>query len=874
MVNILKHYNYKIKRNLLFEYISSIELDLREFIRINNVDVDVFKEKIMARIKQNGDDFGDDSYNVNKLFYLDFGDYVQLINSHFKSKTELFKKLINDLEKITPIRNRVMHSRPLHLDDDLILQNFVNNYNNYSSIIVFDHLIDSMKMIENNPNYFYDKTPDFNVVYIGKSIEHNLPMVDYDDTGFVGREDAKKQIIKKLKSAYPIISIIGDGGIGKTSTVLSCIYDIIDENDFGFEKVIWVTLKTKSLQDGEFRELKNSMKSFGDCLNNNEILKKENMTTIESLLFYMQVYKTLFILDNLETINSDDIKELFEDLPMGSKILITSRIGIGEYETRMTLPKFTQNEAMAYFRKLVSVYNASVLSKISNLELIKYLDKLYYSPLCIKWFVINVAKGNSPDIVINGQEELIEFCLSNVYDKLSSEAKNILLFLLVKQSSCSIAELVYLNNQDYNHSITAINELYACNFLEQVAYGVYYVPEFARKYLNKRFNKGTVETIEIQKKINKLVGTLENLKSDIHLKDKNHPLSFFPKDNSEKIATIYMLKFIEASKVYDENEMEQCYDAATKAAPKYSDMYKVAGYLYGKNKNDIRAKECYDLAREYASTILDRAYVDSFYASYLLSVRNDYVNAKILLDEAMDTIPNNPYFISNYARLLKYEKDFQEASNLIISLLDGNYELNDILKKNLYSEYVDIQARYIDYTHDDDVRHKLINDVLKYIDNIYIEYFSLPLYNAFSKLLKYMLFLHGRKPMKRAISSFINKYFIYILFANNKQNEAEILVNNINDIVDKKIDLDNYREQIPKVEVGTIRKFYADKGYGFISIKKWSTNIFFHISNVTYNNEVNIQVGQRVSFIPYYFNKKWQAISIDIFGIESNENED
>lgn len=870
---ILKHYNYKIKRNLLFEYISSIELDLRDFIRINNISVDIFKDKIVTRIMQNGA-FDENSYNDNKLFYLDFGDYLQLISSNYKTETDLLKKLVNDLEKITPIRNRVMHSRPLHLDDDTILQNFVNNHKNYSSIIVFEHLIDSIKQIENNPNYFYDKTPDFNIVYIGKSIEHNLPMVDYDDTGFVGREEVKKQIIKKLKSAYPIISIIGDGGIGKTSTVLSCIYDIIDENDFGFEKVIWVTLKTKSLHDGEFRELKNSMKSFGDCLKKNEVLKKENMTTIESLLFYMQVYKTLFILDNLETINSNDIKELFEELPIGSKILITSRIGIGEYETRMTLPKFTQNEAMAYFRKLVFVYNVSVLSKISNDELKKYLDKLYYSPLCIKWFVINVAKGNSPDIVINGQDELIEFCLSNVYDKLSFEAKNILLFLLVKQASCSIAELVYLNNQDYNHSITAINELCACNFLEQVDYGIYYVPEFARKYLNKKFKKNTIETIEIQKKINKLVGTLENLKSDIHLKDKNHPLSFFPKDNSEKIATVYMLKFIEASKTYDENEMEQCYDAATKAAPKYSDMYKVAGYLYGKNKNDIKAKECYDLAREYASTDVDRAYVDSFYASYLLSVRNDYVNAKVLLDEAMNIIPNNPYFISNYARLLKYEKEFQEASSLIISLLEGNYELNDILKKNLYSEYVDIQARYIDYTRDDDVRHKLINDVLKYIDNIYIEYFSLPLYNAFSKLLKYMLFLHGRKSMKKVITSFINKYFIYILFVNNKPNEAEILVDTINNIIDNKIDLDNYRGQFSKTEVGTIRRFCDDKGYGFISIKKWSTSLFFHISNFTLNEELNIQEGQRVSFTPYYCNKKWQAISIDIIGLENNESEE
>lgn len=868
----MKNYNYKIKRNLLFEYISSIELDLRKFILVNNISLDMFDNKITERIKKDEKNLSITGYSKDdKLFYLDFGDYLHLLNNYFKEKTPELQRLLKNLESIVPIRNRVMHSRPLHLDDDIVLQNFVNNYKDYSSLISFDNLYSSIKNIETNPSYFYDKTPDFNVVYIGKSIEHNLPMVDYDDTGFVGRDEVKKQIIKKLKSAHPIVSIIGDGGIGKTSTVLSCIYDIIDENDFNFEKVIWVTLKTKSLQDGEFKDLKNSIKSFGECLVKNEILLKESSTTIESLLFYMSVYKTLFILDNLETINSEDVKELFEELPVGSKILITSRIGIGEYETRMVLPRFTINEASAYFRKLVSAYGVNILSDISNEDVRKYIDKLYYSPLCIKWFVINVAKGNNPDIIINDQEELIEFCLSNVYDKLSDDAKNILLFLLVKQLPCSIAELVYLNNQDYNHSIVAINELCACNFLEQVDYGVYYVPEFARKYLNSKLEKNSNESQEIQKKINKLTGALENLRTDVHMKERNHPLSFFPKDNSEKIATIYMLKFIEASKISDENEMEQCYDAATKAAPKYSDMYKVAAYLYGKNRNDLKARECFELAIDYANSPEDKAYVNSFYASYLLGNRNDYLSAKVLLEDAMRTIPNNPYFISKYARTLKYEKKFEESCQLIISLLEGHYDLSEMLKKTLYGEYVDVQARFIDYTRDDEVRYKTLNDVLKFIDNIYIEYFSLALYNAFSKLLKYMLFLQSRKSMKRLITSFVNKYLVYILFANNKPNEAEIIVDKINGIIDKKIDLSTYREQFSKIEFGTINYFNTEKGYGFIAIKKWSTSLFFHISNATGVDNLNVQVGQRVSFIPYFCNKKWQAISIEILDYDLSD---
>ena len=102
-----------------------------------------------------------------------------------------------------------------------------------------------------------------------------------------------------------------------------------------------------------------------------------------------------------------------------------------------------------YFRKLVNVYDVNVLRKKKDEEINKYLSKLYYSPLCIKWFVINVGKGNNPDIIVNSQEELVEFCLSNVFDKLSDMAKYIIQILLVKQTSCSIAELVYINNSNY-----------------------------------------------------------------------------------------------------------------------------------------------------------------------------------------------------------------------------------------------------------------------------------------------------------------------------------------------------------------------------------------------------------------------------------------
>ena len=865
--------NYKMKRNMLFEYISSIELDLRFFVKTNNLSLDNYCAKITKRIKDHFGENSEEIYEKEKYNFLDFADYTQLIAMFFKINgvaSGIYKELIHELEILAPIRNRVMHSRPLLADDDAKVLSFVKKYKNYNTIICFENLNNSIDLIEKNPNVFYEKTPTFNNLFIRQPIEHNLPMVDYDDTGFVGREEIKKKIVKKLNSAHSIISIIGDGGIGKTSTVLSCVYDIMDESDFVFEKVIWVSLKTKALLDGEFKEIKNSFNSFTRCIEENEILKREGTTTIDMLLFYMSVYKTLLILDNLETINSEDIRNLFEDLPLGSKILITSRIGIREYESRLVLPSFDEKEALFYFRKLVKVYDVKLLDEISNEEIKKYIEKLYFSPLCIKWFVINVGKGHNPDIIVNSQDELIEFCLSNVYDKLSDGAKCVIQILLVKQLPCSIAEIVFLNNSNYTNSIEAINELCACNFLEQVEYGIYVVPEFAKKYLNKKIiNKEQLE--EIIQKNNKLIGTLENLQGDIHLKEKNHPLSFFPNTNSEKISTIYMLKFIDASKKNNYDDMEQFYDAATKASPKFSDIYKVAAYLYGKSRQDSKAMENYNLALEYVEREEDKAYIKNLFALYLMNIKSNYEEARKYFLEAINQMPDNPNFRANYARLLKFEKNFDEALIKIDELLKSPIEIPEYLKKSLYSEYADINVRKMEFIFDEAQKVKILADILKFIDNISYDYFSVQLYKVFSKLLKNMLFLDSRKSIKKKINQFIDKYFPYILFVEHNNTDFKYTIESLNKTIDNPIDIDNYCCQFSKEEIGTIEKIYREKGYGFLSLKKWSSGFFFHFSQLKIESS-KLEIGEKVSFIPYFKNRKWSAISINL--IETNDEEE
>ena len=858
--------NARQNRSILYDYISAIELDLRDYVSINNLSIEQFKQKIFERISKGNRGLDvNEIYNNEKYNYLDFSDYLHLIAAYFKQTgytNSLNKDFLEKVNELLPIRNRVMHSRPLKENDFEMVLDFVKETKRFSSIIDFSNLKD-IKSIINREDYFgsFESLPSpKNKLYIEPTIENNLPLADFDDTGFIGRDEKKKEIIRKLKSAHPIISVVGNGGIGKTSTVLSCVYDIIDEEDFGFEKVLWVTLKTKSLQNGEFKDLKDSIKSFDDCIQSNPILANESVTSIDHLLYYMSFYKTLLILDNLETIDSNEVRPLFEDIPSGSKILITSRIGIGEYETRLTLGPFSQQESTAYFKRLAKCYDVKALLKASSQDTIAFTKRLYNSPLCIKWFVINVAKGNDPNILVNDQEELVDYCLSNVYDKLTDNSKHLLMLVFARRKQCSIGELIYLNGNDYAVTIESINELIACNFLEQSSLGQYEIPEFANRYISGIINTKSSDYLDIQKRINKLNGTLENMRFDGGKGSINKPNKLNPSTNNEYIATIYMLLFLDSANKQNIEEMDKWFDLAQKSAPAFCDIYKVAGYAYGKIHNNEKANSCFKIAIQTASEE-QLPYIFSFYSLFLTNNGENYEEAISYIEKALEKKPKDAYFLANYSRALKFSKRLNQASAVITDLLKRD-DLDFALKRSLISEYVDIQARIYDLTYDVDEKDLIFSKAYSFIKSIEIDYYFVPLYKAINRLVNYALNVGKKSKMICLVKDCVNSFFPFLLFVTEDKNYAEF-VDRVNNVTDLNIDLPSYEVYFPKREYGYIKNYYVDKGYGYVLIKGSNYYVFFHCTKVLFPND-KIIVGQAVSTIPMFTKCRWQATSIEL----------
>ena len=57
---------------------------------------------------------------------------------------------------------------------------------------------------------------------------NNLPPPDFDETGFIGRRQQISQLIKLCHGPYPVITIVGDGGLGKTALALKVGYEVMD----------------------------------------------------------------------------------------------------------------------------------------------------------------------------------------------------------------------------------------------------------------------------------------------------------------------------------------------------------------------------------------------------------------------------------------------------------------------------------------------------------------------------------------------------------------------------------------------------------------------------------------------------------------------
>lgn len=241
------------------------------------------------------------------ISYLDIGDLVNLLNRHYRDVKNALPEHILGATKVIlkydalSIRKRVMHPvRPLEVDDLPKLLKLAEEIQIVSPSLIWDPLEINLRRLSKEGGFLDITIPSF--WEEDSSVVHNLPPAEFDDTGFIGRVKERKELRKLLQSEQRVITLVGAAGIGKTALALRVCNDIMDDPIHIFDRIVWVTLKTRYLTTEGIRQINEAIDSLGTLVD--KVLESLKIAVNgsakwDSVLEQLKASKILLVIDNL-----------------------------------------------------------------------------------------------------------------------------------------------------------------------------------------------------------------------------------------------------------------------------------------------------------------------------------------------------------------------------------------------------------------------------------------------------------------------------------------------------------------------------------------------------------------------------------------------
>lgn len=671
-----------LRRLEMYAMVNSIENDL-----VENLSSLLDLNDIPVETKNKCQNVSDMSSTACVLRGLDLQGYIEILNKNILKLhlTTDQKNFINtDFAKIIPIRNKVMHPRLFDFYDYPMLKACFENLPNKLQSFSWDNVNGVARMINEEPSMLMQYE-----AHLKKSAQviENLPtVVDFEDTSFIGRTKEIGELKSKLyKKNVHILTVIGDGGVGKTALTIKLLYDLLDDDKNPFELILWVSLKTKELNNYEFTEIQNSINDINKMYQKLGAFvgKATNEVEIQQeLIALSKSFKTLLVLDNLETINTDDIRDFLDEFSEEGKVIITSRIGLGEMEYRYPLQGLSDTDLEFYTDTLFQLYN--IEHCFSNKEKMQYVkQELHANPLAIKWFARGLSNGQTAQQLLKNKGDLISFCMSNVYDKLSDKAKEILLVLKTAHAELSFAEMFFLiakDTVDEPEIRSAVNELCKCNFIDSDSFklnNVLSITEFAFEFIRLHVQSNSSVEGHVKKGLNDLNAFNQNMLG----KQNNDPYSlgtfhYSYGERERPVGAYYLSKAITAYNKGNEPLAFLNVEIAKSLCPKYFECNKIAAYFL-RVSDPQKACDEYDIAKKNITNPEELRLVYIAYKEFCISNTN-YIEALNALDQAI-AIRDETILQMEKAKILGFMSKYDEA----ISILD-NIETN-CLKESTYS---------------------------------------------------------------------------------------------------------------------------------------------------------------------------------------------
>jgi hypothetical protein len=250
---------------------------------------------------------------------------------------------------------------------------------------------------------------------------HNLPPRDYEQ--FVGRQQELAEVRRLLgpKSRAFVVTVDGIGGIGKSALALESAYIFVDQyadllEDDRFEVIIWVSAKRTYLTaDGirtrrqVFRTIEDVFAAIARVLDYPAITRARPEAQHSIVEQALREQRTLLLLDNLETVDDEELLDFLHEVPSPTKVLVTTRHRIDVART-VRLTGMSHQDALALTAQEMIRKDVS-LSQKQQEELWQRTGGV---PLAIVWSIGLMSIGDSVESVLHrlgsGQSDIARFC--------------------------------------------------------------------------------------------------------------------------------------------------------------------------------------------------------------------------------------------------------------------------------------------------------------------------------------------------------------------------------------------------------------------------------------------------------------------------------
>ena len=678
----IKHMALSASRLTCFALLSAIEDDLRAVAEAELSEVDA--QEVLANSYEAARDrlireIGRSTAYPSVKDLLPFIDFAEAFQLLIRNNTDLsdyyseyLRRVAPRLQRLAPIRNRVAHTRPLDYEDFATTVDTAQDLAEERNF-PWTTLRETLAKLAEDPSYVLGLEIRFPDQPESDEL-HNLPTPDYDETGFIGRGAVVANLKKVLKGAYPVVSIVGDGGVGKSSLALKVAYDFLDSSTF--DSIVWVTAKTSLLTTTEIVRIEGAISDSLGMLSaaayqiGGEAAARK---PIEEVLSYLEHFRILLILDNLETVLDETLRDFLGRLPIGSKVLITSRIGIGAYEYPVRLGPLEEREGVRLLRALARLRNVDLLLGTSDAAIARYVEIMGGRPLYIRWFVSAVQAGSRPEDVLNNSALLLDYCMSNVYNYLSDDSRVVLRALQVVPGLHSQADLAFLSDMSVKDLQSALLQLTNTYFvtLQSSSYRaspetLYQLSEFSLRYLDKHHPVGTLQRNELRRRNQALYDAGRRIRADYQANPYSHRTLDIRGEGDFAVAR-QLIDAISLIRRHQFSDAEELIHNAKELAPGYHEVHRVEAYLRTQEGDYPAAINAYERARELEPDSVPLRY---FYGTFLLRQGGDPAAGLIHLQYGARLQGGDPILQLEIARAHLFMPNFTEARDVAADLLE------------------------------------------------------------------------------------------------------------------------------------------------------------------------------------------------------------